>query len=109
MLRRRANGESVEQIQPDLIILTGKRKGQAPSVASNYRALAEHEKPESYPEAVAQAHADFADLQDVDDIRRPRRFRIRRPGDPPTADEVDLRRRLQTQPHPSSEIATQAP
>ncbi|MEV7383520.1 recombinase family protein [Streptomyces lydicus] len=41
VLRRRANGESVEQIQPDLIILTGKRKGQAPSVASIYRALAE--------------------------------------------------------------------
>ncbi|WP_342673475.1 recombinase family protein [Streptomyces sp. ICBB 8177] len=34
VLRRRANGESVEQIQPDLIIPTGKRKGQNPSVAS---------------------------------------------------------------------------
>ncbi|MET9388121.1 recombinase family protein [Streptomyces sp. NPDC002928] len=31
VLRRRANGESVEQIQPDLIIPTGKRKGQAPA------------------------------------------------------------------------------
>ncbi|MFD5041053.1 recombinase family protein [Streptomyces sp. NPDC058377] len=39
VLRRRANGESVEQIQPDLIIPTGKRKGQSPSVASIYRAL----------------------------------------------------------------------
>ncbi|MFB9394151.1 recombinase family protein [Streptomyces coeruleoprunus] len=28
VLRRRAGGESVEQIQPDLIIPTGKRKGQ---------------------------------------------------------------------------------
>ncbi|MFD9374192.1 hypothetical protein ACFWBH_01410 [Streptomyces sp. NPDC059999] len=28
VLRRRANNESVEQIQPDLIIPTGKRKGQ---------------------------------------------------------------------------------
>ena len=28
--RRRANGESVEQIRPDLIIPTGKRKGQHP-------------------------------------------------------------------------------
>ncbi|MFB4426988.1 hypothetical protein C5F59_038665 [Streptomyces sp. QL37] len=42
VLRRRANGESVEQIQPDLIIPTGKRKGQSPSAASIYRALAEH-------------------------------------------------------------------
>ncbi|MEU6709477.1 hypothetical protein [Streptomyces wuyuanensis] len=71
VLRRRANGESVEQIQPDLIIPTGKRKGQAPSVASIYRAIAEHKKQETYPEAVAQAHADFADLQDADDIPAP--------------------------------------
>lgn len=34
VLRRRANGESVEQVQPDLIIPTGKGKGQSPSVAS---------------------------------------------------------------------------
>ncbi|WKX73849.1 hypothetical protein [Streptomyces sp. XD-27] len=63
VLRRRAGGESVEQIQPDLIIPTGKRKGQNPSVASIYRALAEHAKREAYPEAVGQAHADFAALQ----------------------------------------------
>ena len=30
VLRRRANGESVEQIRPDLIIPPGKRKGQHP-------------------------------------------------------------------------------
>lgn len=36
VLRRRAGGESVEQIQVDLIIPTGKRKGQNPSVASIY-------------------------------------------------------------------------
>ncbi|MFD3549879.1 hypothetical protein ACFWUW_30580 [Streptomyces sp. NPDC058655] len=64
VLRRRANGESVEQIQPDLIIAAGKRKGQALSVASIYRALADHEKRKAYPEAVEAAHADFADLQD---------------------------------------------
>ncbi|WP_405796453.1 hypothetical protein [Streptomyces sp. NBC_01506] len=63
VLRRRANGESVEQIQPDLIIPTGTRKGQAPSVASIYRALAQHEKREAYPEVVETAHADFAALQ----------------------------------------------
>ncbi|MDX2828488.1 hypothetical protein PV416_47460, partial [Streptomyces ipomoeae] len=66
VLRRRANGESVEQIQPDLIIPTGKRKGQNPSVASIYRALAEHAKHEAYPEAVAQAQAHFAVLQDAE-------------------------------------------
>ncbi|MET8585711.1 hypothetical protein ABZX39_33310 [Streptomyces collinus] len=32
------------------------------SVASIYRALAEHAKREAYPEAVEQAHADFATL-----------------------------------------------
>lgn len=31
VLRRRANGESVEDIRPDLIIPTGKRKGRNPS------------------------------------------------------------------------------
>ncbi|MGW1192354.1 recombinase family protein [Streptomyces sp. NPDC002559] len=62
VLRRRAGGESVEQIQPDLTIPTGKRKGQNPSVASIYRALAEHEKRAAHPEAVEQAHDDFAAL-----------------------------------------------
>ncbi|MEU7597080.1 hypothetical protein AB0B79_29225 [Streptomyces sp. NPDC039022] len=65
VLRRRANGESVERIQPGLIIPTGKRKGQALSVASICRALAKRGQQEAYPEAVAQAHADFADLQDA--------------------------------------------
>ncbi|MGW3494883.1 recombinase family protein [Streptomyces sp. NPDC001020] len=54
VLRRRA-GESVEQIRPDLIIPTGKRKGQSPSVASIYRALAEHEKSQAYPEVIEAA------------------------------------------------------
>jgi len=48
VLRRRATGETVEAIQPDLIIPTGKRKGKNPSVASIYRALAEHEKAKAY-------------------------------------------------------------
>lgn len=84
VLRRRANGESVEQTQRDLVIPTGKRKGQAPSVASTYRALTEHKRKEAYPEAVAAAHADFADLQDADDLPRPRRVRMRRPDAPLT-------------------------
>jgi hypothetical protein len=63
VLRRRANGEFVEDIRPDLIIPTGKRKGRNPSLASIYRALAEHEKTQSYPDAVEQAHVDFAALQ----------------------------------------------
>lgn len=58
VLRRRVLRESVEQIQPALIIPTGKRKGRNPSVASVYRAPAEHAKREAYPEAVEQAHAD---------------------------------------------------
>lgn len=63
VLRRRANGESVEDIRPDLIIPTGKRKGRNPSLASIYRALNEHKKRQAYPEAVDQANADFATLQ----------------------------------------------
>ncbi|MGK4586102.1 recombinase family protein [Kitasatospora sp. HPMI-4] len=72
VLRRRANGETVEQIRPDLIIPTGKRKGQSPGVATIYRALAEHAKRQAYPEAVAQAEADFAALQAGEEIPRPR-------------------------------------
>jgi len=62
VLRRRGLGESVESIRPDLIS-TGKRKGPTPSVASIYRALAEHEKRHAYPEALEQANADFATLR----------------------------------------------
>ncbi|WP_406500116.1 hypothetical protein OG936_37035 [Streptomyces sp. NBC_00846] len=69
VLRRRAGGESVEQIQPDLIIPTGKRKGQNPSVASIYRALAEHATREAYPEAVEQAHADFTASRGSAEVR----------------------------------------
>lgn len=60
VLRRRATGESVEDIQPDLIIPTGRRKGRNPSVASIYRALAEHARRAAHPDAVEQAHAEFA-------------------------------------------------
>lgn len=63
ILRRRANGESVESIRPELIIPTGKRKGQNPSLVSIYRALADHEKAQSFPEAIEQAHVDFGALE----------------------------------------------
>ena len=63
VLRRRADGESVESIRPDLIIATGKRKGRNPSLASIYRALAEHDKHQRHPAAVDHARADFAALQ----------------------------------------------
>lgn len=66
VLRRRANGETVEEIQPDLLILTDHRKGQIPSLSSVYRALAEHEKTQAYPEAIETAHADFAALHQRD-------------------------------------------
>jgi DNA invertase Pin-like site-specific DNA recombinase len=62
VLRRRAAGEPVETIRTDLIIPAGKRKGHNPSLASIYRALAEHDKAQAYPEAIEQAHADFAAL-----------------------------------------------
>ncbi|MCX4460705.1 hypothetical protein OOK58_53910 [Streptomyces sp. NBC_01728] len=57
-------------------------------MASIYRALAEHAKKETYPEAVEQAHADFAALQDAD-LPRPRRTRIRRPDDLLTPEEAN--------------------
>ncbi|GLZ37197.1 recombinase family protein [Actinokineospora sp. NBRC 105648] len=59
VLRRRARGESVEDIRPDLIIPTGKNKGRNPSLASIYRALADHERRQRHPDAVAAAHAEF--------------------------------------------------
>ncbi|WP_435832008.1 recombinase family protein [Nonomuraea fuscirosea] len=103
VLRRKAAGERVEDIRRNLIIPTGKRKGENPSLASIYRALAEHEKTQTYPEAVEQAHADFA-LLHGDDLPRPRPARIRRPGQALTAEEAELRHRLQNQPHPNAEL-----
>ncbi|MGW6503567.1 hypothetical protein [Nonomuraea angiospora] len=60
VLRRRAAGEPVEKIRRELIIPTGKRKGHNPSLASIYRALAEHEKVQRHPDAVEQARAEYA-------------------------------------------------
>nr|WP_281284592.1 recombinase family protein [Nonomuraea diastatica] len=60
VLRRRAAGEPVEKIRKDLIIPTGKRKGHNPSLASIYRALAEHAKSQRHPDAAEQARAEYA-------------------------------------------------
>src|SRR6266851_2826263 len=98
VLRRRAAGESVEDIAPGLLIGTGKRKGRNPSVSSIYRALAEHEKAQAYPEAVEQAHADFAAMagpgHPADDIPRPRPARVHQRVN------AELRDRLQSQEQP---------
>ncbi|MYQ86458.1 MULTISPECIES: hypothetical protein [unclassified Streptomyces] len=51
---------------PGLLIPTGRRKGQSPSLSSIYRALAEHEKTQAYTEAAETAHADFAGFQQRD-------------------------------------------
>ncbi|MGX6606588.1 recombinase family protein [Micromonosporaceae bacterium Da 78-11] len=93
VLRRRANGETVEQIRPDLIIAGGRRKGQNPSVASIYRALAEHEKTRSYPDAVEQAKTEYAHLTDAAGGVRPRQD--------DGSDDAPLKRRLTQLPKDS--------
>ncbi|MFC9853908.1 hypothetical protein [Streptomyces prasinus] len=45
----------------------------------------------------AAAHLDGLPL-------RPKPVRIRRPGEPLAAEEIDLRERLQAQPHPNAEL-----
>ncbi|MFJ4953018.1 hypothetical protein [Streptomyces sp. NPDC088760] len=81
-------GVPVPEIAKKLTIKTGKNAGKSPSVASLYRALAE------------------AEAAVVDDglPLRPKPVRIRRPKDPLTAEEIDLRDRLQSQPHPNTEM-----
>ncbi|MCX3291839.1 recombinase family protein [Streptomyces sp. NEAU-H22] len=81
-------GVPVPEIAKKLTIKTGKNAGRSPSVASLYRALAEAE---------ATAVDDGLPL-------RPTPVRIRRPEDPLTAEEIDLRDRLQSQPHPNTEM-----
>nr|WP_239164356.1 recombinase family protein [Actinoplanes palleronii] len=92
VLRRRAAGETVEQIQPDLVIPTGKRKGRNPSVASIYRALAAYEKARAYPDAVEQARAEHAQRADgLPAIVRPRPARVLDPTDPELAARIQGR------------------
>jgi DNA invertase Pin-like site-specific DNA recombinase len=79
-------GVPVPEIAKKLTIKTGKNAGKSPSVASLYRALAEAEP---------TAEDDHLPL-------RPKPVRIRRPKDPLTPEEIDLRDRLQPQPHPNA-------
>jgi len=81
-------GVPVPEIAKKLVIRTGTNAGKNPSVASLYRAFAEAE------EAAAD---DGLPL-------RPKPVRIRRPGGLFTAEKIDLRERLQAQPHPNTEI-----
>lgn len=80
-------GVPVPEIAKKLTIKTGKNAGKSPSVASLYRALADAE---------AAAADDGLPL-------RSKPVRIRRPEDPLTPAEIDLRERLQAQPHPNAE------
>ncbi|WP_367132207.1 MULTISPECIES: recombinase family protein [Streptomyces] len=81
-------GVPIPDITKKLTIKAGKNGGKSPSVASLYRALAEAE---------ATAADDGLPM-------RSKPVRIRRPGDPLTAEEIDLRERLQAQPHPNTEM-----
>ncbi|MFE9968453.1 hypothetical protein [Streptomyces sp. NPDC005525] len=80
-------GVPVPEIAKKLTIKVGKNAGKSPSVASLYRALTEAE---------AAAEDDGLPL-------RPKPVHIRGPGDPLTAEEIDLREGLQTQPRPNTE------
>jgi DNA invertase Pin-like site-specific DNA recombinase len=81
-------GVPVPEIAKKLTIKVGKNAGKSPSVASLFRALAEAE---------AAAVKDSLPL-------RPKSVRIRRPEDPLTAEEINLRDRIQSQPHPNTEM-----
>ncbi|MFD3874852.1 recombinase family protein [Streptomyces sp. NPDC058623] len=81
-------GVPVPEIAKKLTIKVGKNAGKHPSVASLYRALADAE---------AAAVDDGLPL-------RPKPARIRRPEEPLSAEEIDLRDRLQSKPHPNAEM-----
>ncbi|MFD6908265.1 hypothetical protein [Streptomyces sp. NPDC060077] len=80
-------GVPVPEIAKKLTIKEGKNAAKSPSVASLYRAFAEAEQ--------AAAVDDGLPL-------RPKPARIRWPEDPLTPEEIELRDRLQAQPHPNA-------
>ncbi|WP_344570592.1 recombinase family protein [Streptomyces axinellae] len=93
--RRRTQGQGPARPgdRVKLIIKTGRNAGMSPSVASLYRALAE---------------AENATADDSLPLR-PKPVRLRRPEDPLTSEELDLRERLQAQPRPNAETGSQTP
>jgi hypothetical protein len=92
-------GVPVPEIAKKLVTRTGVNAGKNPSVASLFRAFAEAE------EAAADDGLPPRPRQNSGSApcgRKP--VRIRRPGGPLTAEEIDLRERLRAQPHPNTEI-----
>ncbi|WP_407555368.1 hypothetical protein QOM21_36385 [Streptomyces sp. Pv4-95] len=85
-------GTPVPEIAKKLVIKTGKNVGEHPLVASVYLALTDAEEA-----ALAAVDGDLP-LQ-------PKPVRIRRPGDPLTTEEIGLRERPRSQPHPNAESA----
>ncbi|MGW7447598.1 recombinase family protein [Kitasatospora sp. NPDC054795] len=83
-LALKARGVPVPEIAGKLTIKDGKNAGKHPSVASVYRALAEAEEA-----AVARADDDLP--------RRPAPVWLHQPGDPLTAEDLELRERLVAQ------------
>ncbi|SDS89410.1 hypothetical protein SAMN05216371_0835 [Streptomyces sp. TLI_053] len=83
-LALKAKGVPVPDIAGKPVVKTGKNAGKNPSVASVHRALAEAEEA-----AAAQA--------DDDPPLRPTPVRLHRPGDPLTAEDLQLRERLVAQ------------
>ncbi|QIZ39906.1 recombinase family protein [Saccharopolyspora sp. ASAGF58] len=80
-LALKAKGVPVGEIAKKLTTKTGKNAGKSPSVASLYRALAEAEETAA----------------DDNLPTRPKPARIRRPGEPLTPEETDLRQRIENQ------------
>ena len=66
VLRRRARGESVESIRPDLIIPPANARGAPRARPASTGRPPSTRSGSRYPEAVDQAHADFASLQTSD-------------------------------------------
>ncbi|MGW3746799.1 hypothetical protein ACWD62_41365 [Streptomyces sp. NPDC005146] len=81
-------GVPVPEIAKKLVIRTGKNAGKTPrSPRSTGRS------PKRRTPRTTACHCG-----------RPKPVRIRRPGAPLTPEEIDLRERLQAQPHPNTEI-----
>ncbi|MFC9399187.1 hypothetical protein ACFTWS_39635 [Streptomyces sp. NPDC057027] len=85
----KAKGVPAPEIARKLVIKTGKNAGKNPSVASVYRALADAEE----TTAGGQAGQD----EDGPQPQRPVLVGLHRPGEPLTAEDIELRERLVAQ------------